>query len=171
MDRKRTEDFRRWLTAEATGDETRAEASFEALFASWPRLAPRPGFAERVVWAVRPAAAASPLAAWGWKLVLVASLALAGAATALWPLARLLPLRGPRLTSIIEAGPNALSWVAARVTDGVATWDLLARVGEAVATASTTPEAAAALAASAALGSIGLYVLHHLLTLERRMVG
>ena len=47
--KRRTAEFDRWLTAEAAGDETRAEAAFVAFFARFPRLAPAADFAERVL--------------------------------------------------------------------------------------------------------------------------
>ena len=49
MTRKPHTDLERWLAAEAAGDDFAAEEAFGALFQALPRLAPRHGFSERVV--------------------------------------------------------------------------------------------------------------------------
>lgn len=171
MDRRLQNELGRWMTAEAADDEVRAEAALSALLGSMPRLTPSPGFAERVLWASLPEPARGPAwSAWAWKLALTAALALAGLATGLLPALRLLPIGVPRASVLVKAVANGIHWVGDWLRTGFEVWDLLSRIGHAVALATGTPEAAAALAGSAILGGIALYALHHLLTLERRIV-
>ncbi|MDX1623852.1 MAG: hypothetical protein R3199_07705 [Gemmatimonadota bacterium] len=158
----------RWLRAEGADDD-RADQAFGSLMAAMPRLSPSAGFAERVMHAVSPASA--PAFAWGWKVALAAALTLAGLATALIPALRLVPVEPPRLATVAKALSDATGWVVEWIAGGLQVWDVMARVGQAVATAMATPEATAALVGSAILGSIALYTLNRLLTLERRMVG
>ena len=50
MNRNPHTELERWLAAEAAGDDAAAEEAFGALFEALPRLAPRVGFTERVVY-------------------------------------------------------------------------------------------------------------------------
>lgn len=170
-DRRLHVELERWLTAEAASDEERAQRSFGALIAAVPRLAPGPGFAERVVRAAVPVAAPSvgPLA-WGWKVALAVALVLAGMAAGSLPLLRLFPLEVPRLGVVAKGLSNIASWIGERLADGLVVWNVLARIGGAVGEAVATPEVATALLGSALLGGIALYTLHQLLTFERRIV-
>lgn len=171
MDRRLRKEIDRWLAAEAAGDDTTAETAFGASFARLPRLAPRPGFAERVTWAAVPEAVRPALGERGWKIALAVSMALAGLATAFLPALRLLPIGPGSLGGVLRAGNDALAWMAGRVADGVAVWDFLGQVGGAVAVAASTPEATAALFGSAIVSGLALYTLHRLLSLERRIIG
>jgi hypothetical protein len=84
MMRRLQTDLKRWLAAEAVGDERRAEDAFGTLLASAPRLRPSAGFAERVLWAIQPAPAPHlALGAWWWKAAIVTAVTLVGVATGL----------------------------------------------------------------------------------------
>lgn len=171
MERRILDETRRWLAAEAAGDEATARAAFGAAFARLPRLAPRPGFAERVAWAAVPAPRTRPaLAEWGWKVALATSMALAGLAAGMAPLLRLLPVRVGALGGALQVANDAFSWLAGRTAEAFAALETLGRVGRALAVAASTPEAATALFASAAIGGLALYTLDHLLTPERRPI-
>lgn len=169
MNRNRTYELEAWLAAEAAGDEDAADAAFGVLFARMPRLHPTPGFAGRVVRAAAPRPARAPaFEVWGGRLVLGASLALAGIALALLPALRGLPLDLPGLSGVLQAGNDTLSWIGGRLAAGIALWDFLARVGRAISVAAATPQAASALFGSATLSGLALYTLDRMLTLERR---
>lgn len=161
-----------WLKAEATGNAAGAEAAFAAVVAALPRLGPAPGFAERVVWAAVPGAAtARP--AWLDRLArgsLAAALVLAAMVTGLLPaIARFRP-DVPSLGEIAKAVAGGLSWIGRWSETGLEVWGVLGGIGEAMSVALGAPEARAALGASAVLGAIGFYTLHHLLTFERSTV-
>ncbi|MDX1661213.1 MAG: hypothetical protein R3326_05435 [Gemmatimonadota bacterium] len=170
-DRLHTE-LNAWLKAEATGDDAGAEAAFGALVGSLPRMGPSPGFAERVVWAAVPAPATAHPAwvVWLTRGALAAALALAALATGLLPAAvRALPAL-PSPGQIAKGLADGLAWIGRRFEDGVAVWEFLGRIGEAMSLALGTPQAQAAVAGSAILSVIAFYTLHHLLTFERRTV-
>ena len=169
MDRMTRHEIESWLAAEAAGDEAAAEAAFGAAFARMPRLHPAPGFAERVAWAAAPVTAGAPAwPVWSARLGLGASLALAGLATAFLPVLRVLPFEAPSLGRLVQEGVGALAWVGDRLAAGLAVWEFLARIGNAVSTAAATPQAASALIGSATLSALALYTLNRMLTLERR---
>lgn len=170
MTRRLQYELDRWLRSEAT-DDVRAEEAFDALMRAVPRMAPRSGFAERVLWAVQPAPAPRvTVPAWGWKAAAAVSMALAGVTIALIPLVRFLPVEIPRVNDVFTTWARAVSWVAGLVDAGLEFWSLLARVGGAIGLAMATPEAAMALAALVMVSSVALYTLNQLLTFERRIV-
>ncbi len=163
------DELNRWLTAEAADDAAAAETGFDALFLSVPRLEPRAGFTERVLWAVDPTPAPQPaLAGWGWKAMTAAALALTAVAAGLLPLARWLPIGLPTFGTVLKASARGLAWVAEWLDAGLATWRFLTTIGQALGVAATTPEVATALMASALLGALSLYELNRLLAIERR---
>jgi hypothetical protein len=169
MMRRLQTDLKRWLAAEATGDERRAEDAFGALLATTPRLRPSAGFAERVLWAIEPAP--TPLlafGAWWWKAAIVASVTLVGTATGLLPLVRLLPIDAPTFGEVLKAGAHGLAWTGEWFAAGLALWGLLARIGTAFQVAVVTPEVASLLLASTLIGASALYSLNRLLVFERR---
>ena len=161
-----------WLAAEA-GDETvPADAALHALLATLPRQAPRAGFSERVLWAVRPA----PMPRRRWAAVwahagIATAVGLAGLAVALWPALRstvgALPVRGQLLSALIATGTRAVTFAASWLDAGVEFWGVLAQTGNAIGVAATTPAIGMALLSSALIGAIALYSLHHLLVPER----
>ena len=166
---KRTDtEIDRWLTAEAVGDDTRAETLFVALLAQLPRLAPLPGFAERVLWATPLAARRAAPRMGGWRWTVAAALGITGLAVSLLPSLRWLPFEMPRLSGVLKTGAMATAAVAEWLQGGLAVWALLLQFGRWVAVAIQAPEIAASLAGSAVVGAVGLYTLNHLLTLERR---
>jgi len=160
-------DLKRWLAAEATGVERRAEDAFGALLATTPRLRPSAGFAERVLWAIQPAPSVA-FAAWWWKAAIAASVTLIGMATGLLPLVRLLPLDAPTFGEVLMTGADGLVWIGEWFAAGLALWGLLARIGTAFQVAVGTPEVASLLLASTLIGASALYSLNRLLAFERR---
>lgn len=165
-----------WLAAEASDDTDQAEAALHALIVTLPRQTPRAGFSERVMWAVRPAPVARRRQVTVWAHAGIgAALALAGLVMALWPALRpalrpalgALPTGGPLLSTLIGAGARAVTLAAGWMDAGVELWDILARTGNAIGVAATTPAISTALLASALIGALALYSLHHLLVPER----
>jgi len=168
MNRRLHTDLERWLAAEAAGDDAGAEDAFGALCAALPRLAPHPGFAERVVMEVAP----EPrpwFAAWMWKVALAAAISLAGVTVGLLPLLRWVPLDVPGPGEIVSAAARAMTWLYQWLGAGLGFWETLAQVGNAVGVAAGTPEIATAMLGSALLSAAALYTLHHLLVYERRV--
>lgn len=168
MERRRETDLRRWLAAEAS-NEAEAEAAFDDVMATMPRLTPHGGFAERVLWTVQPDPAPRwAIWTWGWHAATVAGLVLTAAAYGLLPVVRWLPIEGPSFGSILETAARGLAWTAEWLAAGLGVWRLLVTVGNALGVAATTPQVGSALLASAMLGVAALYVLNRLLALERR---
>jgi hypothetical protein len=161
-------DLDRWLAAEAKGDDFAAEEALGALFHTLPRLAPRPGFAERVVMASL-REPESGRAAWLWKAAIVAAVSLAGIATGLLPLLRWIPIQVPGPAEIVTAAARGLAWLGRWLGAGLNVWEMLARIGEAIGRAAATPEIATAMMGSALISALALYTLHHLLVYERRV--
>jgi hypothetical protein len=166
--KRRTPEFDRWLTAEAAGDEMRAEAAFVAFFARFPRLAPAADFAERVLAAAPVAARRTAPALWGWRWAIASALAMTGVAAWLLPALRWLPLEIPRLSEIVKTAAMVTGALVEWFEVGVAVWGFLLRFGRWVTVAVQAPEIAAGLAGSAVIGAVALYTLNHLLALERR---
>ena len=162
-------DLKRWLAAEAVGDEHRAEDAFGTLLASAPRLRPSAGFAERVLWAIQPAPAPHlALGAWWWKAAIVTAVTLVSVATGLLPLVRLLPIDAPTFGEVLKTGAHGLAWVGEWFGTGLALWEFLARIGTAFQVAVATPQVASLLLASTLIGASALYSLNRLLVFERR---
>lgn len=168
MSRKPHTDLDRWLAAEAAGDDFAAEEAFGTLFEALPRLAPHPGFAERVVMAFD-REPESGRAAWMWKAALTAAVTLAGIAAGLLPLLRWIPIQAPSAGDVLTAAARGLAWLGTWLSAGLDIWETLARVGGAIGTAAQTPEIATAMMGSALISSAALYTLHHLLVYERRV--
>lgn len=175
--RRRHAEIDRWLAAEAAGDEARAETAFVAALARLPRLAPLPGFADRVLRATpmgaqarlkrAPVAGAATLVE-GWRWAVAAALGITGVAVSLLPALRWLPVESPRLSGVLKTGALAAAAVGEWLQGGLAVWAFLLQFGRWVAVAVQTPEIAASLAGSAVVGAAGLYMLNHLLAPERR---
>ena len=159
-----------WLDAERRDVSGEAEAAFDALFKALPRLAPSPGFSERVILATQPVskphAAVVPM--WGWRLGLAGSLMLAGAMIWLFPLLRLLPVRAPQVSDLAMLFAHGWAWIGRLFSGGLEMWAFLSRLGHTVGVVVTTPEMATALMAAALVGATALYTLNHLLVFERR---
>ena len=170
MNRKLNNDIDRWLRAEKTGDRDQAESAFGALFTSFPRLSPTPGFAERVMWSIEPAPSIALKAGlnWGWKMATAMALVLAGLSTAFLPAVRWLPLERPSITGILQTITQAIIGVAEWLEAGLATWAFLAGFSRTLAVVVATPQVAAALLLTALVGVVALYTLNHLLVFERR---
>ena len=166
--KRRTPEFDRWLAAEAAGEEARAEAAFMAFFARVPRMAPAADFVERVLAAAPIAARHAAPALWGWRWAIASAVALTGVAAWLLPALRWLQLEAPRISQIVKAAVAlsgaAMDWLEL----GVAVWTFLVRVAHWVGIALEAPEVAAGLAGSAVVGAAALYMLNHLLAIERR---
>ncbi len=170
MNRKLDNDISSWLQAEATESRERAESAFGALFASFPRLAPTPGFAERVMWAMQPAPSAALTPAWapGWKAVTAIALALAGIATAFLPVLRWVPIGRPSIGAVFQTWTQAVVGLAEWLEAGLATWAFLAGLSRTMSVVVATPQVATAIFITALVGVVGLYTLNHLLVFERR---
>lgn len=162
-------DLERWLAAESAGDDLAAEAAFGALFQTLPRVAPSPGFAERVVMELREAQREPETgrATWVGKAALAIAMALAGVAAGFLPLLRRIPLDVPGPAEIVSAAAHGLAWIAGWLGAGLDVWGTLARLGGAIGTAVATPQIATAMMGSALVSAVALYTLHHLLVHER----
>lgn len=167
MKRKTYKDIERWLEAEARQETREAETAFGAAFGALPPLEPRAGFAERVMYAFRPAPALGfEWLIWGSRAATIGVLALVAVALGLVPMAGLsfdLPSAG----SIVDAAAGGITWIALWLSAGLEVWGFMARIGNAIGVAMTTPQISAALLASALVGAVALYELHRLLIPER----
>ena len=157
----------RWLEAEAREDVAEAEAALEAAFADLPRLAPRLGFAERVMFAFHPPSSHLAWLWWGSRAATIGVLALVALAAALVPLERVL-LELPTPGTVVESVTRGITWVAGWLSAGLEVWNFMVRIGNAIGVAMTTPQIGTVLLASALIGAAALYELNRLLVLERR---
>lgn len=171
MNRNPHTELERWLAAEAAGDDFAAEEAFGTLFQAMPRLAPRHGFSERVVMALREShrEPETGRATWLGKAALAVAVVLAGITAGLLPLLRWIPIDLPNPGEILSAAARGVAWLDRWLRTGLDLWGILARVGEAIGTAAATPQIAAAMMGSAIISSLALYTLHHLLVYERRV--
>lgn len=167
--RKLQKDIERWLAAEAEAGTEEAERAFGAAFQALPRLEPRAGFAERVMYAFQPAPVVRPSEwlRWGWKAATGGALALVAVALGLVPLAGItvdLPTAG----AVVRAATGGFTWLAAWLANGLEIWTFLVHVGNAIGVGIATPQIGAALLATALIGAAALYELNRLLVPERR---
>ena len=125
MNRNPHTDLERWLAAEVAGDDLAAEEAFGAVFASMPRLAPPPGFTERVIMAFD-REPDTGRATWLWKAALAAAVALAGLATGLLPLVRWIPIRLPSVGDVFAAAVGGFEWTTPQIAGTSADLGLLA---------------------------------------------
>lgn len=169
MNRKLQKEIGRWLVAEAEAATDEAERAFEAVFGALPRLEPRPGFAERVLYAFQPAPAVRPSEwlRWGWKAATGAALATVALALVLVP-ATGIAVDLPSAGRVVQTATGGVTWVAAWLANGLEVWGFLIRIGNAIGVAVATPQVGAALMATAMIGAAALYELNRLLVLERR---
>lgn len=166
--RKLHKDIEHWLEAEARGRTEEAEAAFGAAFAALPRLRPRRGFAERVMFAFRPAPVRRyEWLAWGPKAVTVGAMALVAMAIGLLPVVGV-TLEAPSPGWIVDGLTGGVTWVAEWVYAGLGAWSFMVRIGNAIGVAMTTPQVGAALLASVLVSAAALYELNRLLLPERR---
>jgi len=168
MNWRRNRELDRWLTAEAAGDDARAESTLVMVLARLPRLAPLPGFADRVLAAAPIAARRAAPVVWAWRYAIASALVTTGLAIFLLPALRWFPLDLPSFTEVVKALAVATGAVAQWLETGLAVWSFLLQFGRLVAVAIQAPEVAAGLAGSAFVSAAALYTLNHLLTLERR---
>lgn len=168
MKRKLQHTLNQWLEAERDADERNADEALTALFATIPRLSPSVGFADRVLWAIEPAAAPSIFVSWLWRSAIGVAIALASVAVLAVPLLRLLPVDFPTLGRVVRTATVGVTWGAEWLAAGLDIWGLAAQVGLALRTATSTPEAMSALLAMTVIGASALYGLNRLLVFERR---
>ena len=166
--RKPYKEIERWLATEAHPGTDDGETAFGAALAALPRLEPRAGFAERVMYALQPEPARGlAWLQWGARAATIAVLALMGVAVGLLPMAGSsfdLPSAG----SLLGAVTGGIMWTARWLSAGLEIWSILARIGNAIGVAMTTPQVGSALLATALVGAAALYELHRLLIPERR---
>lgn len=167
--RKLQKDIERWLTAEAEAGTEEAERAFAAAFQALPRLGPRSGFAERVMYAFQPIPVVRPSEwlRWGWKAATGGALALVAVALGLAPLAGI-TVDLPSAGRLVQAATDGVTWTAGWLANGLEAWSFLIRIGNAIGVAIATPEIGAALLATALIGAAALYELNRLLVPERR---
>jgi hypothetical protein len=156
MHRRRTPELEAWLAAEAADDDARAETTLAMVFARLPRLAPLPGFADRVMAAAPVAARRVAPAVWAWRWAMAAALVTTGLAVGLVPALRWVPFDLPRFGDVIKTVASATGAVAGWLETGLEAWSFCIQLGRLVAVAIQTPEVAATLAASALVSAVGL---------------
>ncbi len=168
MKRKAYKEIERWLEAEARGETAEAETAFGAAFAALPRLEPRAGFAERVTYAFQPAPVRGfAWLTWGSRAATIGILALVALTMGLLPMARL-TFDFPAMGSILDAATSGITVAARWLSAGLELWSFMARIGNAIGVAMTTPQVGVTLLATALVGAAALYELNRLLIPERR---
>lgn len=167
--RKLRKDIDRWLAIEAEAEADEAEMAFGAAFAALPRLEPRAGFAERVMYALQPVPVVrtSEWLRWGWKAATGGALALVAVALGLVPLAGV-TVDLPSAGAVVDATTGGVTWLAAWLANGLELWSFLGRIGNAIGVVIATPQIGAALMATALIGAAALFELNRLLVPERR---
>ena len=167
--RKLQKDIDRWLAAEAEAGTEEAERAFGAAFQALPRLEPRSGFAERVMYAFQPSPVVRPneWLRWGWKAATGGALALVAVALGLAPLVGI-TVDLPSTGRFVQAATDGVTWAAGWLANGLEAWSFLIRIGNAIGVGIATPQIGAALLATALIGAAALYQLNRLLVPERR---
>ena len=167
--RKLQKDIERWLAAEAEAGTEEAEKAFGTALAALPRLAPRAGFAERVMLAFQPAPALHRMEwlHWGWKAVTAGALATVAVALGLMPAAGN-TVNLPSAAAVVDTATRSVTWLVGWLASGIEAWSFLARIGDAIGVVISTPQIGAALMATALIGAAALYELNRLLVPERR---
>ena len=161
MERKELE---AWLSAEDSGDDVAADATFAHLFAGLPRLEPRPSFVNEAVttalaWRVR----RRRRLAFAWATA-AAVLLIAVAVTAYF--ASPLLARGTVKTIAFVSG-SLVPWLVAYASVALHGWLTLGHVGAVIAGALMTPARVAALVGVELVGLLAFYALHRLAGAER----
>ncbi|MFL6200969.1 MAG: hypothetical protein ACJ76J_17485 [Thermoanaerobaculia bacterium] len=170
----------RWLQAERDADDAGAEAAFLELFESLPRLAPSPGFADRVLLQVaQPAVSAIPVPARSWlgwlfrspgfRLVLASGL-IAACIALLW-----LPQAVMTLARMVSVG-DVLELGTASLVDFGRWMGIAMRVGEwfltvlgALAVSLASPAALKVTVGCLAISGISFVFLRELMTRDRSL--
>ena len=169
--------FARWLQAEREMDDAGAEAALLELFESVPRLAPAPGFADRVMRRVavpEPVPVREHWIVWlfrspGFRLVLASCLLTAGIALLFLPQMLIAVARMVTFGDMLQLGVASVvdlgRWlgVAGRVGD----WFLT--VLGALAVSLTSPAAVKVMAGCLAVSGMSIAVLRELMTRDRSL--
>lgn len=156
-------EWRRWLNAEAGGDDETADTALGAVFRGVPRQAPRPDFADRVMRAV-----ALERARRTRRFAVAATAAIGMGALVTVGVVVALVVYGPRvLLGAVDLTVEATLWAIAALDRGLDVWSLLAQVGRTAGAVIAAPEVITALAAVGLVGIGALYGLHRLLMLEQ----
>jgi hypothetical protein len=163
--------FIRWIEAERAGRDGDAEAMFHAVIRGMARLAPSPGFVDRVLVASGLVSAPDPWLARWWTRVLVGfGLGLAGLAVLSLPVSSLVlsspSYLAPAVSLFASAGVSLMEWTR----HAVIACAILANVGEALQLAVRTPQVLALIAASASVAMLALLVLGRLLASPEEML-
>jgi len=167
----------RWLQAEREMDDAGAEAALFELFESVPRLAPSPGFSDRVMQRIaipEPVLVKEHWIVWlfrspGFRLVLASCLITAVVALFFLPQMLLAVARVVTFGDMLELGVASVvdlgRWlgVAGRVGD----WFLT--VLGALAVSLSSPDAIKAMAACLAVSGLSIAVLRELMTRDRSL--
>lgn len=146
--------WRRFREAEAAGRPADADLALRELFLSLPRLAPSPGFADRVLARIarRPSIFALPAVRFGLAAsLLVAALGAVLIAPMALPLAGLV---GPG--GVISAAISGLAGLGVRAASGLATWSSLSSVAGAIGRVALHPPILALLLLQFAIAAVAL---------------
>lgn len=168
--------LRRWLAAErgAPDAERGAEAAEEALlrlFRSLPPPAPPAGFAVRVLARAGLATPATALRLWPvagvWRWAALVSMTLVAVAALVGPAVILELLGGLSWSAPAEALADTVWAFGEGLRRGFAFWEVLARLGSALARVVAQPAVAASLAAIFAVAALAFRLLLELTSRDR----
>jgi hypothetical protein len=153
-----------YLRAETAGRDADAEAALARLFGALPGAVPSAGFAGRVV----RAAGLAP-APWSWpaRAAVAVGLALTGAAAAYLPLLLFGLGQLIRPGELLDAAVGALVGLVHGFVELLSAGHLLARIGEALWLAATSPPVGLGLLALITLATLAFRWLTELLTPQR----
>jgi hypothetical protein len=158
-----------WITAEQADQPDDADRLFRDVMAELPRLAPRRGFAARVLTSagvLAPRPASGIWVAW-WMYALVGTaLTLSAVAVASVSGLNLLGAVVGSIHAVAVAASRLWWWVGTWASAGWSIWQLLAQIGGALAAVVSQPAAGAFVAINLAVASLALLVLRRLLVLQ-----
>lgn len=160
----------RWLGAERSEDEGRAEAALAAVFETLPPVAVSPALTGRIVQAARAATVGADRTALrpGWRRpAQIASGIGAGAVIAYLGIRVLLPLLVTGFVKLVGGLLDGVLWMSVGLSAGLDIWTMLARAGRLVGAALATPKVAVTLVVIEAVGGVALYLIQRLLTSEK----
>ena len=161
----------RWIEAERAGREDDAAAAFHALISRMARLAPSPGFADRVLVAAGLVSAPNPwLARWWIRALVGFGIGVAGLALLSLPVSSLVlsspSYFAPAVSLFASVAVSVMEWTR----HAAIACAILANVGEALQLTLRTPQMLALIAASASLAMLALLVLGRLLVSPEEML-
>lgn len=156
----------RWLTAEASESEARAEAALTALLEWLPDEAPSAAFTRNVLTRLREEPGTARRWTWLLRVAAVLGIVLVGGSVVAAPSVLLaLPVSVGNLIALVADGVAVLvTWLG----HALSLWEGMARIAQKVGLVLATPEATLFMLGTSAAGALAFRLLYGLAMQDRR---